>query len=93
MDGIWESAKGINLLKRSKISKKSQEKEDEIQKKLYEANKWWNDWRFQLNRNNLEWVDPKTLIKSDKPYSASSKKCYLNKNDRTAHCVGLSKLK
>ena len=24
-----------------------QEKQDIIQKKLYEANMWWNDWRFQ----------------------------------------------
>ena len=37
-------------------------------KKLYEANKWWNYWRFQLHWNKLEWVDPETLIKRDKHY-------------------------
>ena len=26
--------------------------------KLYEANKWWNGWRFQLHWNELEWVNP-----------------------------------
>ena len=38
-------------------------------------------------------MDPKTLIKRDKPYSVSSEKFYLDKNDRTSHCVGHSKLK
>ena len=38
-------------------------------------------------------MDPKSLIKRDKPYSVSSKQFYLHKNDRTAHWVGHSKLK
>ena len=45
--GGWymeKSAKGLPPLKRSKPSKKAQDNQDEIQKKLYEANKWWNDW-------------------------------------------------
>ena len=57
-------------------------------KKLYEANKWWNDWRFQLHWNKLEWVDPKNLIKRDKHYSVSSIFLLIYKNDRTAHWVG-----
>ena len=74
--GRWytgKSAKGLPTLKRSKISKKSQYNQDKIKKKLYEAYKWWNDWIFQLHWNNLEWVDPKYIIKRDKPYSVSSK--------------------
>ena len=63
-----KSAKELPPLKRSKLSKKSQEKQDK-----YEANKWWNDWGFQLHWNKFEWVDPKTLIKRDKPYSVFSK--------------------
>ena len=51
---IEKSAKGLPPLKISKLSKKEQEKQDEIQKKLYEANKWWNDWKFQLHWNKLE---------------------------------------
>ena len=50
--GGWymgKSAKGLPPSKRPKLSKKAQEKEDEIQKKLYEANKWWNDRKYQLN--------------------------------------------
>ena len=43
--------------------------------------------------HKLECVDPKSLINRDIPYSVSSKIIYLNKNDRTAHWVGHSKLK
>ena len=53
--GGWymkKSAKGLPPLRRSTLSKKAQDKEDEI-KKLYEANKWCNDWKFQLYWNKL----------------------------------------
>ena len=38
-------------------------------------------------------MDPKSFINRDKPYSVSSEKFYLNKNDRTDHWVGHSQLK
>ena len=60
-------AKGIPPFKISKLSKKAQDKQDEIQKKLYEANKCLNDWKFQLHWNKLEWVDPKISSKGMKP--------------------------
>ena len=44
--GGWymkKSAKVLPPLRRTKLSKKAQERQDEMQKKLYEANKWWND--------------------------------------------------
>ena len=40
----------------------------------------------------LEWVDPKSTPKRVKPFSFSSKKFYINNNDRAAHFVGHSKL-
>ena len=86
-----KSAKGLPPLRRSTLSKKSQDKEDEI-KKLYEANQWWNDWKFQLHWNKLEWVNPRSQIKRNKTYSVSSKK-NLNKVDIKSHWVGHSKLK
>ena len=55
--GGWcmkKSAKGLPPSRITKLSKKVQEKQDEIQKTLYEANNWWNDWRFQLHCNKLE---------------------------------------
>ena len=47
--GGWymeKSAKGLTLLRITKLSKKAQERQDVIQKKLYEANKCWNDLKF-----------------------------------------------
>ena len=40
----------------------------------------------------LEWVDPKSTPKRIKPFSVSSKKFYINNNDRTSHFVGNYKL-
>ena len=67
--------------------------QDCIQKKLYEANRWCNDWKFQFHWNKLEWVDTKFIPKIVKPFSVSSKQNYINKNDRTAHFVVHSRLK
>ena len=86
-------ARGLPPSKKEKISKKAQERQDVTQKKIYEANRWWNDWKFQLHWNKLEWVDPKSTPKIVKPISVSSKKFYMSKNDRTAHFVGHYKLK
>ena len=61
-------------------------------KNIYESNRWWNDWKFQLHCNKLEWVHPKSTPKISMAYSVSSKKFYINNNDRTANFVGHSKL-
>ena len=53
---------------------------------------WWNDWKFQLHWNMLEWVNSKSRTKRVKHFSVSSNKFYINNNDRTAHFVGHSKL-
>ena len=57
-------------------------------KKIYEANKWWNDWKYPLHWNKLEWVNPISETKRNKPFSFSSRKFYLNKGDKTSHWVG-----
>ena len=84
--------KGLPPLKRTKLSKKAQERDDLIENKHFQSNRWWNDWKFQLHWNMLEWVDPKSTPKRVKPFSVSSKRFYINNNDRTAHFVGHSKL-
>ena len=58
--------KGLPPLRRPKLSKRAQAKEDEI-KKLYKANRYWNDWTFQLHWYKLEWVNPRSQIKKGKP--------------------------
>ena len=80
--GGWylaKSVRGLPPLKRTKLSKKAQERQDCIQNKLYEANRWWNYCKFQLHWNNLEWVDPRSTPKIVKPCSLSSKKLYISK--------------
>ena len=52
---------------RAALSKKSQEKEDKITK-LYEANNCWDDWKFQLHWNKLEWVNPISQTKRNKSF-------------------------
>ena len=61
-----KTSKGLPPLRRLRLSKKAQQREDEI-KKLYEADKWWNGWRFQLHWPKLEWVNPRSKIKRKKP--------------------------
>ena len=79
-------------MKRTKLGKEAQEREDLIKNELFRSNMWWNDWKFQLHWNMLEWVDPKSTPKQVKQFSVSSKKFYINNNYRTAHFVGHSKL-
>ena len=67
-------------------------RDDLIKNKMFQQNRWWNDWKFQLHWNMLEWVDPKSTLKRVKPFSVSLKKLYINNNDITAHFVGHSKL-
>ena len=77
--------KGLTSLKRTKLSKKSQKRQDLIKKELFVSNMWWNDWKFQLHWNILECVDPKSTPKRVKQFSVSSKKLFINNKDRTAH--------
>ena len=65
--------RGLPPLKRKKLSKKAQEMHDLIKNKFFQSNMWWNNWKFQLHWNMLEWVDPKSTPKIFKPFSVSSK--------------------
>ena len=53
--GGWymgKSSKGIPPLSRSKLIKKHNISRMKL-KKLYDANKWCNDWRFQLHWHKI----------------------------------------
>ena len=52
--------KGLPPLKRTKLSKNAKKRDDLIKNKLFQSNRWWNDWKFQLHWNILEWVDTKS---------------------------------
>ena len=79
--------KGLPPLRRPILSKKLQDKEDEIKKKLYEANRYWNYWKFQLHWHKLEWVNTRGKIKREKPIQFLNIYKYINKGDRTSNCV------
>ena len=73
--GGWYMEKSARVpppLRRTKLSKKSQDKEDKSNKKLYEANRWWSYCKFQLHWNKLEWVNPRRQTKRNKHFSVSS---------------------
>ena len=64
--------KGLPPIRRPKLSKKAQEKEDDTEQKLYEASRHFNDRKFQPHWHKLEWVNPIIQIKRKKKYSVSS---------------------
>ena len=80
--------KRTTTIEEKKLSKRAQERHDLIKNKLFQSNMWWNDWKFQLHWNMIEWVDPKSTPKTVKPFSVSSINFYINNNDRAAHFVG-----
>ena len=57
------------------------------------ANQTWNDQKFQIHWNKLEWVNKRNNIEQRYPFCVSSKKLSLNDNNKTVHWVGHSKLK
>ena len=50
--GGWYMKKSVRVLpplKRTKLSKKAQERQYYVQKKMYESNSWCNDWKSYSN--------------------------------------------
>ena len=57
------------------------------------TNKSWNNWRFKIHWNYLEWVNPRYCSTEKVFLFYFSNKFYLKDNDKTSHSVGHSKLK
>ena len=49
--------KNIPPLEKQKPIKKAHEKEYEIKRNLQLENQSWNDWKFKIHLNKLEWDD------------------------------------
>ena len=56
-------------------------------------NQSWNDWKFQIHCDKLEWVNPRSYIEGKNTFCVSSRKLFLKDNNKTAHWVGQSKFK
>ena len=85
--------KGLTPLRKQKLSKKAQEKYDKIKRNLKTENQNWNDWKFQIHWNILDWVNPRSKFVRKEPYSNSSKKYYIEQDDGMTHWIDNSKLK
>ena len=48
-----------NPMKNPKLSKVYKKKEDDIKQNLKKSHQHWNDWKFQVHWDKLEWVVPK----------------------------------
>ena len=58
--------------KRKSLIKKEKEEEEDTKKILWVANNSLNDWKFQLNWNKLEWVDPRTCNCKTNPFCTTT---------------------
>ena len=45
-------------------------------------NEIWNDWRFQVHWNKLEWVNTRSIIEGKNPFCVCTKIIYLKDNDK-----------
>ena len=77
----------IPFLKKINLRKKEQEKEDEIKRQLQTANQNWNDWRFQINWNKVEWVNPRNNIEQNNSFCVSFKNICFKYNNKNEHWV------
>ena len=55
-------SKKLPPLGKQKLSKKAQDKYDRIKRNLQTSNSNWNDWKFQIHWNMLDWVNPRSKI-------------------------------
>ena len=57
------------------------------------ADQNWDDWKFQIHWNKLEWVNTRSCIEGNNPFCVSPNKFIFKDNNKTAHWVGFQKLK
>ena len=73
--GYWYMNKfneKLPSLKKRKLGKKTQEKDDEIKRNLQMENQNRKNWKFQ-HWNKLEWVNPRSHNEQKIPFCVSSK--------------------
>ena len=83
----------IPPLKKQKLSKKSQDKENKIKGIIQMENQSWHDWIFQIHWINIEWVITINCSEGKDYFCTSSNIFYLKDNNKTSHWVGNFKLK
>ena len=71
--------------KENKTKKKVQKEEDEIKRKLHEANQAWDYWNFKIHWDKIEQVNPRSHDERKNPFCVSSKRICFRDNVETAH--------
>ena len=51
------------------------------------SNQSYNDWKFQIHWNKLEWVNKRGPIEGENNLCVSSNELFLKDNNKTAHWV------
>ena len=62
-------------------------------KNLQQSHQHWNDWKFLINWNDLEWVFPRSQNLKKKPFCTSSHKFYIKYKSTINHWIGHSIIK
>ena len=82
----------LSPMKRKRLSKEPSNKEDDI-KNLKKSHQHWNDWKFQIHWNKLEWVVPKSCKVRKTPFCKYPHNFYIEYKTTTNHWVGHSLMK
>ena len=63
------------ITKEKEIKQKTPKKEEyELKRRLTEYNKYWNDWKFLIHWNKLDWLNPRSWDERKNQFCVSSKK-------------------
>ena len=82
----------LNPTKRRRLSKKEKVKE-KMKENLCKSNDYWNDRKFQLHWNDLEWVYLKTQEYNKNPFFSSNNKFYIKDINESCNFIGHPELK
>ena len=67
------------------MRKKAQENKEEIKINMQMANQAWNDWKFQIHCNKIDWVEPRSRDERKNPFCVYF--FCLEDNNKTSHWV------
>ena len=73
---VCEQIRSEDTTTEEKEIKQKKEEENEINRKLTEENQEWCDWKFQIQWNKLEWVNPRSCDEKKNQFCVSSEKLF-----------------
>ena len=89
---IYKINAKLHSIKRSPLRKKGEINEGKIRENIRKVDDHWNNWKFQLHWNKLEWVYPKTRDRWKNPFYSSTRKFCIKDVNNSSRFVGHYKL-